>query len=321
MAEDNGPGTHEDQSKERIQQPVTQIGPALDQPLTLTGESRYPTSLLNDPRLKQSANQPVRVALMQQAQQTYGNRALRRMLQSKSAANTANSVVPVSPQPTISPLTGGIFIQRLKTGSDENTKKNIAKAKKELKEITDPSEVSDACVELEKIEPGVLARYKTEYLDDYLPNLGKQLMFQWPLSYLRGRAARKLGKSTEDKWIKAAYGDEVTKNNQAFTVENDEGEYEQWIPDVATDSVVADVKNVATQSFSEQLRAFYAIAKHKDPLTDEARKIYEGGTRVPKSKVRRFELIVRSARHPAGTTDVSGPLVDATDRIRRIITA
>lgn len=40
----------------------------------------YPTSLLGDPRLKGRGNEPVRIALMRQMQQTHGNRATRHLL-------------------------------------------------------------------------------------------------------------------------------------------------------------------------------------------------------------------------------------------------
>jgi hypothetical protein len=254
----------------------------------------------------------MKVALMRQAQQTYGNRALRRALQPKLATGATNIAAP--PQLASSPATGAIFIQRLRTGSATNKKKNIDKALEELDEITDPSDVSEGCVALDKREPGVLDRYKREYKNDYLANLGDQATFQWPLTYLRGRAARKLGKSTEDDSIQSVYGDEVTKNNQAFSVEIEKGVYEDYIPDVFTDDVVADAKNVANQSFDRQLRAFYIIAKGEDPFTGKKRKVKRGGEIVPNKK-RKLELIVRSDTHPDGETTLSGPLKQFFDEI------
>jgi hypothetical protein len=317
MAEDSGRERDDHQKSQRADRQPAQPDGTLEGQLAPGYAPLSPGSLLGDSRLGGRGNAPVKVALMRQAQQTYGNRALRRALQPKLATGATNVAAP--PQLGSSPPSGVIFIQRLKTGIAENNKKNIAKAKKELAEITDPADVSDACEELEKLETGVLARYKSEYKNDYLANLGDQLMFQWPLSYLRGRAARKLGKSTEDTWIKAVYGSGVSKNNQEFLVEDDNGEYEGWIPDVYTDGVVADVKNVASQSFSAQLRAFYAIAKHKDPITNEKRKIATGGKYVPK-KIRSFEMIVRSKAHSDGKTELSGPLESAADAVYYVIT-
>lgn len=316
MAEDRGREREDHQKAQRADHQPAHPGTGLEGQLAPGYAPASSASLLGDSRLGGRGNAPVKVALMRQAQQTYGNRALRRALQPKLSTGVASVAAP--PQPASSPATGVIFIQRLKTGLAENTKSNITKAKKELAEITDPSDVSDACEALEKLEAGVLDRYKREYKEDYLANLGKALMFQWPLSYLRGRAARKLGKSTEDTWIKAVYGSGVSKNNQEFLVEDDNGEYEGWIPDVYTDTVVADVKNVASQSFSAQLRAFYAIAKHKDPITDEKRKIATGGKYVAK-KIRSFEMIVRSKAHSDGKTELSGPLESAADAIYYVI--
>src|ERR1043165_5083012 len=45
----------------------------------------YPSTLLNDPRLKGRGNGSVRTALMLQMQQTYGNRAVQRFLQQSRA--------------------------------------------------------------------------------------------------------------------------------------------------------------------------------------------------------------------------------------------
>ncbi|HYP41424.1 MAG TPA: hypothetical protein VEX13_13780 [Chloroflexia bacterium] len=54
-----------------------------EQHLSPAEEPLYPTSLLGDAHLNERANGPARVALMQQAQQTYGNRALQRRLASQ----------------------------------------------------------------------------------------------------------------------------------------------------------------------------------------------------------------------------------------------
>src|SRR5438874_7641712 len=52
----------------------------------------YPQSLLADARLSGRGNEPVRVALMREMQQTYGNRATQRFLQRQRQANQATSV-------------------------------------------------------------------------------------------------------------------------------------------------------------------------------------------------------------------------------------
>lgn len=48
----------------------------------------YPTSLLSDARINGRGNQPVRTAIMQRLQQTYGNRAVQRFLQRKETDAT-----------------------------------------------------------------------------------------------------------------------------------------------------------------------------------------------------------------------------------------
>lgn len=76
-----------DHTHERLPQTGMGLEPAVVSPR----EGTPSFSLLNDPRLKHSANRPVNIALMLQAQQTYGNRALRRMLQSKRAAGATTA--------------------------------------------------------------------------------------------------------------------------------------------------------------------------------------------------------------------------------------
>src|SRR5438309_1460268 len=66
------------------------------------------TSLLGDPRLNGRGNQPVKIAAIQRAQQLYGNRAVRRFLQSRStpiqrdtpatATTTATTTSAVPPE-------------------------------------------------------------------------------------------------------------------------------------------------------------------------------------------------------------------------------
>src|SRR5690348_11411970 len=78
---------------------AAQESASLEQSLTSANESRYPLSLLSDPRLRQSANLPARVAVMRQAQQTYGNRALQRMLQAGPAVQLQAGAQAEEPQP------------------------------------------------------------------------------------------------------------------------------------------------------------------------------------------------------------------------------
>jgi hypothetical protein len=312
MAEDSG---RERDDRQTAQRADRQPGGILEGQLAPEYALASRGSLLGDSRLEGRGNGPVKVALMRQAQQTYGNRALRRALQPKLSTGATNIAAP--PQPASSPPGGVIFIQRLQTGRAKTSKKNITQAKKELADIKKPKDVNPALEELAKSEPKVLNRYKADYLL-YLNALGDAETFEWPLTYLRGRASRKRGKATEDNAIEAAYGKGVVKNNQVFKVEVEKGEYIDCIPDVFTDKVVADVKNVASQSNTEQLRAFGIIATGKDPVSGEKRKVIKDGKIVPHKK-RRFELIVRSEDHEAGETKLTGPLEDAVDVIHYVI--
>jgi hypothetical protein len=76
----------DDQSAKRLTEQYTE-GPSADHGARHNGEAApsYPTSLLNDPRINGRGNQPVRTAILQRLQQTYGNRAVQRFLQRKSA--------------------------------------------------------------------------------------------------------------------------------------------------------------------------------------------------------------------------------------------
>lgn len=81
-----------------------------------------------------------------------------------------------------------------------------------------------------------------------------------------------------------------------------------------------EVKNTKVQSFNEQLRAFYTIAKQKDPISQSPRDVYlrDGMRKI--SQKRSFELIVRSEAHPDGETEISQPLEDKLDEIHYEIT-
>lgn len=123
----------------------------------------------------------------------------------------------------------------MSTGSAIKNETNKQAALAELAEISAPSEVNEALVELDKSEQGILGRYKQGY-QDYLDNVPDGDYFQWPLSYLSGRASRKQGKHSEGKWIQSVYG--LGKNHQEFLVEDENGNLRRCIPDVFTDEVV-----------------------------------------------------------------------------------
>src|SRR5215218_2860855 len=65
----------------------------------LADGSSAPISVLHDPRLDGRGNAPVRIAVMRQAQQTYGNRALRRLIQAQRTADPAPA--PPTHEPTL----------------------------------------------------------------------------------------------------------------------------------------------------------------------------------------------------------------------------
>src|SRR5947207_279046 len=68
------PGTQPSYAASALADPRLSDGGPQDPP-------SYPLSLLNDPVLNGRGNEPVRIAVMLQAQHDYGNRALRRYLQ------------------------------------------------------------------------------------------------------------------------------------------------------------------------------------------------------------------------------------------------
>lgn len=97
MSEDYSREFAEDTKAKRVERQPVQ--PAADPRILPTAGNlpAYPTSLLNDPRLNGRGNQPVRVALMREMQQTYGNRAVQRYLQrlSHSGSTTNKQVAQV----------------------------------------------------------------------------------------------------------------------------------------------------------------------------------------------------------------------------------
>jgi len=179
------------------------------------------------------------------------------------------------------------------TGSMSLTSREVGQAAiNRMATITKPEQVNDACVALEKNAPGILERYKREYADPYIKNLaiGKEL--QLPLTYLKGRASRKQGKSGEADWIKSALPG-VQKNNKTFSVQ---GTKKDWIPDIFTDEYVGDAKDVDYKDFDEQLQAFYMIAKQRE--FDERgagmpREVRDLSTGEKVAKQREFVFIMR----------------------------
>jgi hypothetical protein len=141
-------------------------------------------------------------------------------------------------------------------------------------------------------------------------------IFDWPLTYLRRRAAFKKGKALEAYWINKVLG--VGKNNQSFQVAHRNGRKVTWesvIPDILTGALVGDAKDWKDLSFTEQLRDFHTIAKAS---ANPGKVKNADGTAV--SWARAFVLIVRSKSHSEGKTNVSGPLKSAADTIYYKIT-
>ncbi|HEX9989653.1 MAG TPA: OmpA family protein [Chloroflexia bacterium] len=90
MAEDTRAEHDLPLARDHTHERPAQTGMGMEPAVFSPKEGIPPPSLLNDARLRQSANRPVNVALMLQAQRTYGNRALRRMLQAKRPGGAAN---------------------------------------------------------------------------------------------------------------------------------------------------------------------------------------------------------------------------------------
>lgn len=210
-----------------------------------------------------------------------------------------------------------LVAQLLTTGSSRATLVNKQTARDELDEINAADDVNAAMEAIEAFAPGTLDRYKDEY-GDYLDGKGAGDDFQWPLTYLRGRASRRNGRLSEATAIHSVYGGGVQKNNQAYDVTFDDHDMQETvtvIPDICTDDEVGDVKNVQTQSFTEQLRAIYAMANNEDN-DGGAVTITRAGSDVEIDHADRdFDLIVRGPQDSDFATDVSGPLQNATDNI------
>jgi outer membrane protein OmpA-like peptidoglycan-associated protein len=89
MAEDSGAVHDSSHEREHVHEHVTEAPNTFPQAASPYEEPQLPLSLLGDSRLRQTQNLPVRISLMRQAQQTFGNRALRRMVQTKISVGAA----------------------------------------------------------------------------------------------------------------------------------------------------------------------------------------------------------------------------------------
>jgi hypothetical protein len=149
-------------------------------------------------------------------------------------------------------------------------------------------------------------RYRNEYAKQYAPGKNIGASFQWPHRYLRLRAARRAGSDAEDKWRPIIYPG-ATK--QSFVVTRMDNTDVEVIPDVVQSDVIADIKNVKTLSYTQQLRDFALVA---DP--DKAKAVRQGGAII--SIKRRFEVVARHETHRDGKqTDISGNLLQAVHNV------
>jgi hypothetical protein len=85
----------------------------------------YASSLLGDSRLNGRGNQPVKVAMMRQAQQGYGNRAVQRWLATRAQVQREPQAAPEAPAPqdTSQKKAGLTFdeVKQLITGNNKST--------------------------------------------------------------------------------------------------------------------------------------------------------------------------------------------------------
>jgi hypothetical protein len=143
------------------------------------------------------------------------------------------------------------------------------------------------------IDQEVLERYKGTadgYLK-YLNTKGSSEMIQWPLTYLKSRAARRRGRTGEDGWVKEQFGASAGKNNRTFNprIIDDDGvaKVVPTIPDYIAGNEIGDVKDVNYQSYTQQLKAIKQVAR------DEGKS---------------FSLIIRKDDNPNGKTGLSSNL-------------
>ncbi len=120
------------------------------------------------------------------------------------------------------------------------------------------------------IDQTTLDRYKgtVDGYEKYLETKNSPQTMQWPLTYLKGRASRRRGRSGEDGWIKEQFGDSAGKNNRTYnpTIVDDEGisKVVPTIPDYIQGGEIGDVKDVNYQSYTEQLKAIKQVAKDEN---------------------------------------------------------
>lgn len=199
-------------------------------------------------------------------------------------------------------------------GRGVKNKFNQRLAFEELVQLT-AQDIGSAMERVERLNGGTLDRYKQEY-NAYINAQGKS--FQWPLTYLKGRSARKNGRVAENGAINRVHPT-LQKNNQTYHVVFNAGTNREHvvstIPDFISDEVIGDVKNVKSQSFTEQMRAIYAMSKGFDHNGEEI-DVYDNSNReIEIDGPRDFDLIVRSSSHPEGQTELTGPLESAADNI------
>jgi hypothetical protein len=248
------------------------------------------------------------------------NPALEREADVKGAEALQTKADP-SKQLATAAIGGGsaqLVAQLLREGSANATTKNKETALEELDEIDSASDVNEAMESVETLAPGTLDRYKVEYTNPYLSNRGKDDSFQWPLTYLKQRGSRKSGRLVETPSIAAVYGEGVSKNNQAYDVTFTDlygGGVKRTIPDIMTDKVVGDVKDVKYQSFTEQLEAIYAIAKGEDSRGGRVTIKEAGGSKALNLPERKFDLVVRGPKGSENATKLSSSLMAAVDTV------
>jgi hypothetical protein len=202
------------------------------------------------------------------------------------------------------------------SGEAPATKENKDAAKEHIKQYTAASQVSQALVALEaKTNKDKLTQYKDEY-PAYLDAKGKGEMFQMPLRYLQGRAARSMGRVGEKNWLQEVFPGAAPRT--FYLVRG--GTDVPRTPDGVDDGHVVDAKDVDYLSFTEQLRDYYTIAKQKDPDTGKPVQVLAADkTKVERN--RQFTVIVRKdVPGKQKGTELSGPLLSKLDSVHRVIT-
>jgi hypothetical protein len=212
-----------------------------------------------------------------------------------------------APQPPArSPLQSNplSFIQRkvflaANKGKGQNTAKNLKAAADRLK--GHPERLGAAMVTVEQRQPGYLSKKITDY-KAYIDSKSIGALVQTPIEYLRGRSATKRGIITERPAIKKGFG--TTKNKTKYRVYDPSGGHRDRIPDSVTPNAVIDIKNVSRLTLTDQLKDFEIIAHRAKHSGVRVTTVAKNGTEKAVNKDRKFILVVRSAKHPQGATDV-----------------